>query len=156
LQWTDFHEIFCLRNFFRNSSRKLKHPLNKTKISETLHEQLLCLFVMARRFLATITNVLDKSYREHKNDILGLINFLWKLFCLWDNVRTARQATVWFVCWVTQNMLYLLLFHDKNWYANAPQYNVILQWNVCSILRSIALHINRFCMPCNLVTFTHL
>jgi hypothetical protein len=31
-----------------------------------------------------------------------------------------------------------------------------VHWNFCSILRSIALHIHRYCVPCNLGFFTQL
>jgi len=146
---------FISEVFFRNASRKLNYHKNQTIIYVTLHEQL-CLFMAGRRFLVTITNVSEESYREHQNVVLGLINFSWKSFPLWYNVRTARQATMRFVCWVTENMLYLLLFHCNTWYVKAPQFNVLRTVKLVFPLRSITLHIKRFCVPCNLVTFTHL
>ena len=110
----------------------------------------------ARWFIATIRNVSDKIRREHQNDILGLINFSWKSFRLWDNVRTARQAAVRFVWWVTRiccTYCFSMVTINMRTLHNISLY---VHWNYCSILGLIALYINRYCVPCNLVTFTYL
>jgi hypothetical protein len=112
----NFMEIHIGGYFFRNSPAKLNCLWNQTRISGTLHEQL-CQFLAARRFLVTIRNVSDKNCREHQKDALGLINFSWKSFRLWDNVKKMYSQTDYSVICPLCNSEYVIhiAFPRQKW-----------------------------------------
>jgi hypothetical protein len=65
-QWTDFHEILCLR-VFRKYIEKIKFNRNMTRITGTVHEGLCTVMVISRRVVVRMRNVSDKSRRENQN-----------------------------------------------------------------------------------------
>ena len=64
--WTDFHEILYLR-IFRKSAEKIQVPLNLTRITGTLHEDLRTFMILFCSILLTMRNFLDKSCRGKQN-----------------------------------------------------------------------------------------
>jgi len=81
-----------------------------------------------RENLEVEREVLDKGYRENKSKHFVFNNFFPKNFAV-DNVEKIWKShrgymTIRFACHViqthTQNVWYLLLFHDSNGYAKVP------------------------------------
>jgi hypothetical protein len=108
-----------------------------------------------------------KVVEKVKTRILCSITFFFqKSFRLWDNVEqygTARQATddniirrMRFPCWITNTtdthsehvIQRLLLFHDNNGYANAPQC-YICTYIASLVFRLIVIFMMHAMLSCN-------
>jgi len=67
--WTDFIEIWYL-NIIRKTDEKILFFLNKTRITGTLHKDVIVLMILSPWILFRIRNILDKICGENHNTIL--------------------------------------------------------------------------------------
>jgi hypothetical protein len=65
-QWTDVDETWYL-SFFENLSRKLNFYENPTRITGTLHGDVLIFMTISRYIVLRMRNVLEKVCRENQN-----------------------------------------------------------------------------------------
>jgi hypothetical protein len=81
--------------FFENLLRKFKFHSNPTRVTGTLHEDILTFMIISRWIILRMRIVSDKSCREHQNSHFIFHNFFRKSCRLLDNVEKcggAREA----------------------------------------------------------------
>ena len=88
-------EYFC-----ENMSRKVKFPLSRTRIQDTLHEDQYILFIISHSFRLRMRNSSDKVVEKIKTHILCSVNFF-ENRAVYEKMRKKYfkggrpQVTIW-------------------------------------------------------------
>jgi hypothetical protein len=132
--WANFEEIWHL-SLFRKYVEKIQVLLKSDKNHVYFTWRLFTFMSISRWILFRMRNTLDKLYRENQSARFIFNNFYRKSCRLWNNVKKcdgAREATndnkirrMCFACWISNATGDHAHAHDKNDFANAPQYYVI-------------------------------
>jgi hypothetical protein len=69
----------CILVFFENMSRKFKFHYNRKRMTPTFHEDQYTFLIISRSALLRMTNVSDKSRREHQNTYFVFSNVSYKI-----------------------------------------------------------------------------
>jgi hypothetical protein len=144
--WADFYENLYL-SICRKFSKRLKFFWDMTRITGTLHEYSVNLWFYVAEFFLDRDKFQTKRVGEVKTHILCSIMLFWRSFRLRDDVENygrerekveGGHSWQYGTCvlhagykWLqshTQNMSYLLLFHDNNSCTNAPHYLLTRTW----------------------------